>query len=131
YTVTRTWRADDLCGNTATTTQVITVLGSSYGEEGSENRMQHAGHPQESPLRVHPNPTTDRIWVDLSAFADQAVTVSIFSDLGQLVWENRIPAVEELKLQVSLLEAGAKAGVYTISVRSASGVAAKRVVLVE
>jgi hypothetical protein len=48
-----------------------------------------------------------------------------------LVWENRIPAVEDLKLQVSLREAGAAAGIYTVSVRSASGVVAKRVVLVE
>lgn len=30
YTVTRTWEAEDLCGNTATTSQVITVQGNSY-----------------------------------------------------------------------------------------------------
>jgi len=36
-----------------------------------------------------------------------------------------------LKLPVSLREAGAAAGIYTVSVRSASGVTAKRVVLVE
>jgi len=36
-----------------------------------------------------------------------------------------------LQLQISLREAGAAAGIYTVSVRSASGVVAKRVVLVE
>jgi hypothetical protein len=133
YTVTRTWRAQDLCGNSATTTQVITVLGNNFGEEGAENREEGATRliAHRSSLIVNSNPTTDRIWIDLSDYAGEAITVSIFSDLGQLVWENRIPAVEDLQLQISLREAGAAAGIYTVSVRSASGVVAKRVVLVE
>ena len=57
--------------------------------------------------------------------------LAIHGDLGQLVWERRIPAVEEQKLSVSLREAGAAAGVYTVSVRSASGMAATRVVLTD
>jgi len=166
YTVTRTWEAEDLCGNTATTTQVITVLGNnSYG--GNEpagvsahakdwTRMPRMGHEftkvgqlgsEEKSVEIRvqsvasvsnpatfalqPNPTTDRIWLDLTDFAGQSVTVSIHSDLGQLVWERRIPAVEELKLSVSLREAGVAAGIYTVGVRSASGIVAKRVVLVE
>jgi len=48
-----------------------------------------------------------------------------------LVWENRIPTVEDLKRPISLREAGAAAGIYTVSVRSQGGVVAKRVVLVE
>ncbi|MBL7796207.1 MAG: HYR domain-containing protein [Saprospiraceae bacterium] len=134
YTVTRTWRADDLCGNTATTSQVITVLGNgSYEEEGAENRDQAAQlKTQNSKLiTVNPNPTTDRIQLDLTDFAGESVTVSIHGDLGQLIWERRIPAVEELKLSISLREAGATPGIYTLSVRSASRVAARRVVLVE
>ena len=136
YSVTRTWEAEDLCGNTTTATQVITVLGNNYGEENSENRdavrqpMQN-GLPQGSPLRVQPNPTTDRVWVDLSDFAEEAVIVSVFGDLGQLIWENRIPAVEELKFSLSLREVGAATGMYTLSVRNADRVATKRLVLVE
>ncbi|MEQ1747301.1 MAG: T9SS type A sorting domain-containing protein, partial [Saprospiraceae bacterium] len=127
-------------GNTATTTQLITVLGTSYAPQETENRTQDAGQPvqdgrpQGPPLptvRLQPNPTTDRVWIDLSDFAKEAVTVSIFGDLGQLVWERRIPVVEELKLPVSLRDAGAAAGVYTVSVRGASGVVSARVVLVE
>ncbi|MBL7798338.1 MAG: right-handed parallel beta-helix repeat-containing protein, partial [Saprospiraceae bacterium] len=133
YTVTRTWRAEDLCGNSATTSQVITVLGNSYGEEGAENRKEDVTGliTHRSSLIVTPNPTTDRIQLDLTDFAGESVTVSIHSDLGQLIWERRIPAVEDLKLPISLREAGAAAGMYTVSVRSASGVTAKRVVLVE
>jgi hypothetical protein len=84
---------------------------------------------QSSTLGIQPNPTTDRIWLDLTDFAGEPVTVSIFSDLGQLVWENRIPAVEDLQLLISLREAGVAAGIYTVSVRSVRGVVSKRLML--
>jgi hypothetical protein len=133
YTVTRSWRAQDLCGNTAMATQVIAVQGNNFGEEGAENRAEGTQlKTQNSKLEtVNPNPTTDRIWIDLSEFAGEAVAVSIFSELGQLVWENRIPAVEDLQLSVSLREAGAAAGIYAVRVQSRGEVFLKRVVLVE
>jgi hypothetical protein len=164
YTVTRTWRAQDLCGNTATTTQVITVQGNNnFGApepEGIdrfraiETRMPRikygfiqVNQPEEKPveirgssvasafqsstLGIQPNPTNDRFRLDLTDFAGEAVTISIFSDLGQLVWENRISEVADLKVSISLREAGAAAGMYTVSVRSTRGVATTRVVLVE
>ncbi|MBL7796206.1 MAG: T9SS type A sorting domain-containing protein [Saprospiraceae bacterium] len=133
YTVTRTWEAEDLCGNTATVTQVITVLGNNYGGEGAENREEGATRliAHRSSLIVTPNPTTDRIRLDLTDFAGESVTVSIHGDLGQLVWEKHIPVVEDRSLSVSLLEAGAVSGIYTVTVRSKGGVAAKRVVLAE
>jgi len=134
YTVTRTWRAEDLCGNSATTSQVITVLGNSYGGPGAENREEIATGliaPRSSIITLSPNPTTDRFRLDLSDFAGEAVTISVHSDLGQLIWERRIPAVEDLKLSVSLREAGAATGIYTVSVYSANSMTATRVVLVE
>lgn len=131
YAVTRTWSAADPCGNVQTHTQTITVLGSNY-EDGTESRAAVNLQPSTvNRLSVYPNPTTDRIRIDLSDFAGEAVTVSIFSDLGQLVWENRILAVEDLNLQVSLREAGAAAGMYSVRVQNNAGVMSKRLLLVE
>ncbi len=149
YTVTRTWRADDLCGNTATATQVITVVPVPAGFNPQppvvagfnpqhltdalrvETRSYQARQVETRNCTVSPNPTTDHISLDLTDFAGEAVTVSVFSDLGQLVWENKIPAVEDLQVQISLREAGVAAGIYTVSVRSGRGVVAKRVVLIK
>jgi len=134
YTVTRTWEAEDLCGNTTTVSQVIMVLGNNNVEGGAENREEGATGlitHRSSLIALFPNPTTDRVWLDLTDFAGEEVTVSIFSDLGQLLWERQISVTDDTKLSLSLREAGAKAGMYTVSVRSADNVAAKRVILME
>jgi hypothetical protein len=120
YTVTRTWRAQDMCGISATAVQVITVLRPNFGPQGAEDRAEAAQLKTHDAKRitVRPNPTTDRVWIDLSDFAGEAVTVSIYSDLGRLVWENRIPAAAERQTSVSLRAAGAANGIYTLRVQA-------------
>ncbi|MFN0015536.1 MAG: T9SS type A sorting domain-containing protein, partial [Saprospiraceae bacterium] len=143
FTITRTWRADDLCGNNATTMQVITVLGTTYGPQETENRtegMENGGRPQNGQLHrapilntvyVMPNPTTDLIWIDLSDFARDGATISVYNDLGQAVLVRQVALMDNQKISVSLREAGASAGIYTLNVRSASASAVKRVVLTD
>jgi len=135
YTVTRTWETEDLCGNSATISQVITVLGNgSYQEEGAENRTESITESithRSSLIAVFPNPTTDRVWIDLSGFENEATTISIFSDYGQLIWEKHLDTVDEQRISVSLREAGAAAGIYTVRVQSGNTTAAKRLVLAE
>ncbi|MEQ1745166.1 MAG: M36 family metallopeptidase [Saprospiraceae bacterium] len=135
YTITRTWQAADLCGSSTTAVQVITLQGVSYAPQEPENRSAvDQLKTQNSKLKtvtLQPNPTTDRVWVDLNDFTGEALTVAVFDEVGRVVWEQRLTPADERRFVLSLREAGAAAGVYTVSVRGASGVAAQRVVLVE
>ncbi|MBK9335767.1 MAG: hypothetical protein IPM98_03930 [Lewinellaceae bacterium] len=69
--------------------------------------------------------------IGLGDFAGETVLVSIRNDLGQLIWERRVDVVPDLQLPVNLREAGAAAGLYTVSVRSGGQVVSGRLVLVE
>jgi len=133
YTITRTWRAQDMCGLTTTTEQVITVQGNNYVPEGAENREKGVTKFIASPfsILVNPNPTTDRISIDLSGFAGETITFSIFNEMGQLVWQRKLNARDESVISASLREAGASAGIYTLSVCYAKTVVTKRIVLVD
>jgi hypothetical protein len=112
---------------------VITVQGNNYGPQGAENREQgNQLKTQNSKLlTVQPNPTTDRIWLDLTDFAGETVTVLICNGLGQLVWHRQVPKVEEVYLPVSLRETGAATGVFIVRVRGIKGTVSKQVVLIE
>jgi hypothetical protein len=155
YTVTRTWRAQDMCGNTVLATQVITVQGNNnYGADPVISRLTDPSRlatesakfvlqgdeapgmirrttgSRQTNIQVQPNPTTDRIAIDLSGFTGEAVTVSIFSDLGRLVWQRKLNARDEPVVSVSLREAGAPAGIFTLHVQDVQTTVTKRVVLV-
>jgi len=127
YTLQRTWLATDQCGNTKHHTQTITVQGSNFGPETPPTITSR---PQAT-VNLQPNPTTDRVSIGLSDFAGESVTVSIVSDLGQLVWEKFIPVVEDLAISVRLREAGASPGIYTVTVRGTNSMVSRRLVLVE
>jgi hypothetical protein len=135
YTITRTWKADDLCGNTSTATQVITVVSPPISPEEAEER--DAARPQapqwddDRILTLQPNPTTDRVLIGLGSFAGERVVVAIHNEMGQLIYERTVEAVPDLMVPVSLRESGATPGLFTVSVRSSGRTVAKRLVLIE
>ncbi len=135
YTVTRRWRAEDLCGNSAIATQVITVQSTPFSPEEVEER--DAVKPQaplwddDRILTLQPNPTTDRVLIGLGSFAGERVVVSIHNEMGQLIYERAVEATSDLMIPVSLRESGATPGLFTVSVRSSGRVVAKRLVLLE
>ncbi len=125
---TITWRATDACGNTTAATQTIQV-----SDTGAPVFVTVPG-----PLTVECNqPVPPLVNPTASDVCGGYVQITF---LGNVPTGNgcensytitRTWRAQDLQLQISLRKAGAAAGIYTVSVRSARGVVATRVVLVE
>ncbi|MCB0519110.1 MAG: HYR domain-containing protein, partial [Saprospiraceae bacterium] len=70
----------------------------------------------EENFTVFPNPSNDRVWVNLERFAGKDVTVLISNPYGQLLFEQSLNNLQETMLEIDLRQAGIRDGVYFVSV---------------
>ncbi len=130
YTITRTWKADDLCGNSATATQLITVLAAPLDQPSAERANDHA-NAANGYLNAFPNPTTATLWI-ACAVPNPPAHLRLFNAQGQLLWERHLDQPNAYSLiPIPLRELGAAAGHYTLQLLGDRQTAMQRIVLID
>jgi hypothetical protein len=76
-------------------------------------------------LTASPNPTTDRVYLHLSAMQITIGTISVFNELGQRVQHHTVDFSTQESRMLSFLND--KAGMYLIFIQTATGMASTKV----
>lgn len=115
--------ATDAAGNSA---EAIATLVPPHEEEDDDDEEDDLHAPTSSiatdsnannPLRqfhLYPNPATEMVTLDLSAFHRQDIEVVFRNYLGQIVWYQQLDNVEDTVQSIPLNHSAFSAGLYTV-----------------
>jgi Calx-beta domain/HYR domain/Ricin-type beta-trefoil lectin domain-like/Secretion system C-terminal sorting domain len=99
-------------------------------QDGTErfSDVQKVYFPTVKDFGVFPNPANENVFVELRPFEGEAVTLTVYNQLGSVVRILEVQKVDSNPAEINLT--GIQDGFYTINIQSASGVKASRKLVV-
>ncbi|MBL7795689.1 MAG: T9SS type A sorting domain-containing protein [Saprospiraceae bacterium] len=98
---------------------VVQQVPANLPDEQAADRTGTTVSEKTAALRLFPNPVSDRLQVDLSAWANQTVRLTVTDALGRILLEERVWAVEQI--HVLELPQDWPSGVYSLTVTGQHG----------
>lgn len=98
---------------------VVQQVPANLPDEDAADRAGATVSEKTAALRLFPNPVTDRLQVDLSAWANQSVRLAVTDALGRVLLHEQVSAAEQIHLLE--LPQGWPSGVYSLTVTGQNG----------
>ncbi|MCC6463333.1 MAG: HYR domain-containing protein [Saprospiraceae bacterium] len=124
YTITRSWAASDLCGNSSQYAYTIQVSTQVVGD--SEDHARQETQPEEQPaaraasvvsgLQLQPNPASGEVWLVFQATVAREMNVWCMDASGRLAAQTSFAGQEGLN-RYRLDLSGLDAGLYLVQLR--------------
>lgn len=128
YTITRTWRATDLCSNTRSHQQTIVVSGQGLQNPAEERQPAVVSALQDIEMRLAPNPAFTSANVLFNLEKAEEVTVSVTDLSGRIVHTRKFQAAAGENTHFLNLES-VETGIYLVTVSTQDRRAAEKLVV--
>jgi hypothetical protein len=120
------WTATDRNGNTATSTQKITVLSADSGNRIENNLLSFQGELKAGEFHLFPNPATSQTNLYVEIDLEAEVKIELFDANGRLVYEKSIQRSRGFEYQIPVSELSS--GVYQVQVSVGDQIMSKRLI---